>query len=783
MNGDVPIVTKTLVGHVDNTSYPLISVAIQLELATPAKATGPVPEMMEFGFVGPRPVRPAIAGQPAAPIPPPAMPAGPTWQQQVLARGWGYAELSPSSVQADNGAGLTEGIVGLCNHGQPRKLDDWGVLRAWAWGASRALDYFETDKAVNAKEVGIEGHSRYGKTALVTMAYDQRFAIGYISSSGEGGAKLSRRNWGEVVENIAGTGEYHWMAGNFLKYAGLLQWGDLPVDAHELIALCAPRPVFISGGATKGDGWVDARGMFMAAVAAGPVFRLLGKKDLGTTEFPPMETPLVGGDIAFRQHSGGHTPAPNWTTFIAFAGRYLSAPASATSSSSGVRDGTADDGSGAYRAGRFGNLFLEQRHRQGEIDAKIDAAFQQLFHGDKDSQTVYYDAGSNANGPLAYVTDVANHDARTEGMSYAMMIAVQMNKKREFDAIWNWANTYMLVTDPANPSYGYFAWSMNVDGTPRSDSPAPDGEEYFVMSLYFAANRWGSGEGVYDYKAQADRILSLMRHHPVQTGTGPFRLHPGSLPFVPVRRDGPAAAVPWTVPARSVGPMVNEQFKMICFVPNSGGNTFTDPSYHLPAFYELWARWGPAEDRGFWAQAAVNSRLFFAKVTDPVTGLAPDRVNFDGSRMMGRDGQPVPFSYDSWRTASNWSVDFSWWHKDPEETALSDRIQKFLLSQGVGSFADRYTLDGKPLSQRHSTGMVATTATASLAAMATEILRRHALHDEPAALRGRVSHLGTALKRAMQRSFRALRFRRLRCGLHRRGRGKNRLRGRCLCRS
>ena len=181
------------------------------------------------------------------------------WQGLVLARGWGYASLITGSVQADNGAGLTHGMIGLTNHGQPRKLDDWGVLRAWAWGASRALDYFETDKAVDAKRVGLEGHSRWGKATLVAMAYDPRFAIAYVSSSGEGGAKLSRRNAGEIVENVAGSGEYHWMAGNFLKYAGPLNWGDLPVDSHELIAMCAPRPVFISAGATNGDGWVDAK--------------------------------------------------------------------------------------------------------------------------------------------------------------------------------------------------------------------------------------------------------------------------------------------------------------------------------------------------------------------------------------------------------------------------------------------------------------------------------------------------------------------------------------------
>jgi hypothetical protein len=308
--GEAPVITKKLLGHVDNSAYPAITVNIGLTLTTPASASGPVPVIMEFGFV-PRP---------GSRMPPQT---GPTWQQQVLAKGWGYAILIPGTVQADSGAGLTQGIIGLVNKGQPRQPDDWGALRAWAWGASRALDYFETDRAVDAKQVGIEGLSRYGKAAIVAMAYDQRFAIGLIGSSGEGGAKLHRRNYGEIVENVAGAGEYHWMAGNFIKYAGPLNWNDLPVDSHELVALCAPRPVFISAGAYKGDAWVDAKGMFLAALGAGPVYRLLGKKDLGTTEMPPIETALIDGDVAFRQHSGGHTAGPNWPTFIEFAARYL----------------------------------------------------------------------------------------------------------------------------------------------------------------------------------------------------------------------------------------------------------------------------------------------------------------------------------------------------------------------------------------------------------------------------------------------------------------------------
>jgi hypothetical protein len=320
--GDRAAVTRKLVGHVDNSAYPLISVDIQLTLTIPANATGPVPVIMEF----------SLSDEALAAIKQHFTEAqwaafaggGPPWQQQVLAKGWGYATLIAISVQADNGEGLTRGIIGLVNKGRPRKPEDWGALRAWAWGASRALDYFQSDPSVDAKRVGIEGLSRYGKAALVAMAYEPRFAIGFIGSSGAGGAKILRRNFGEQLENIASSAEYHWMAGNFLKYAGPLTVNDLPVDANDLIALCAPRPVFISSGAQQVEGgWVDAKGMFLGAVGAGPVYRLLGKKDLGTVKMPPMESALIDGDIAFRQHSGGHTTGPNWPTFLTFASRYF----------------------------------------------------------------------------------------------------------------------------------------------------------------------------------------------------------------------------------------------------------------------------------------------------------------------------------------------------------------------------------------------------------------------------------------------------------------------------
>jgi hypothetical protein len=327
-NGDYSIITKKLVGHVDNSACPSITVDIQLTLVIPANATTPVPVIMQFGNApgaggfGAAP-RPANAQAQANATPRPGPPPGPSWTQQVLAKGWAYAYLNPASIQADNGAGLTKGIIGLANKGNFRKPDDWGSLRALAWGADRAIDYFETDKAVDAKKVAIEGHSRWGKAALVTLAYDPRMATAYVSSSGEGGAKIHRRNAGELVENVAAPSEYHWVAGNFIKYAGPLTWNDLPVDSHELVALCAPRPVFISAGSSNGDAWVDAKGMFLSAAGAGPVYKLLGKKDMGTTEFPPIETSLTDGDVAFRQHTGGHTDGPNWPTFLAFASRYF----------------------------------------------------------------------------------------------------------------------------------------------------------------------------------------------------------------------------------------------------------------------------------------------------------------------------------------------------------------------------------------------------------------------------------------------------------------------------
>jgi hypothetical protein len=344
--GGRPVVGRELIGAVDNSAYPDITVDIQMTLVTPVGATRPVPVMMMFGGrsgMPPAPGTPPPAargfgpGRGGPPGGPPPGPQDPPATAQLIAAGWGYATISPGSIQADNGAGLTKGIIGLVNKGQRRKPDDWGSLRAWAWGASRGLDYLETDAAVDAKKVGIEGVSRFGKAALVTMAYDQRFALVLVGSSGEGGAKLHRRNFGEAVENLTGSGEYHWMAGNFLKYGteessfGRKTAGDIPVDAHQLIALCAPRLTFISYGVPeRGDAkWLDQQGSYMAAVAAQPVFRLLGAKDLGVSDdymkekMPPVNHSMLDGQLAWRQHDGGHTDGPNWKYFIPWADKFL----------------------------------------------------------------------------------------------------------------------------------------------------------------------------------------------------------------------------------------------------------------------------------------------------------------------------------------------------------------------------------------------------------------------------------------------------------------------------
>jgi lysophospholipase L1-like esterase len=328
--GGQPVVARRVIGHVDNSACPGVSVDIKMAVVVPVNAREPVPVLVMFGWGN-------MPGEPPPRFPGLQEPSAPPSTEQLIAAGWGYVSLSTASIQADNGAGLTAGIIGLTNKGKRRTPEQWGSLRAWAWGAARALDFLEALPAVDARRVGIEGVSRYGKAALVTMAFEPRFAVALVGSSGEGGAKPHRRNFGEAAENLTGSGAYHWMAGNFLKYGaaeasfGSRNANDIPVDAHELIALCAPRPTFISYGVPeKGDAdWLDQQGSYMATVASGRVFRLLGVGDLGVTEdyrvarMPPVNTSLLDGALAWRQHDGGHEDRSNMSFFIAWANRWL----------------------------------------------------------------------------------------------------------------------------------------------------------------------------------------------------------------------------------------------------------------------------------------------------------------------------------------------------------------------------------------------------------------------------------------------------------------------------
>jgi hypothetical protein len=347
--GGTPAIQKHVIGKVDNSACREIEVNISMSITLPKDAERPVPVLMSFGWTPfePNPfARFSRRGNNNGPRPP-------SKRDLLIAAGWGCATLNPATVQDDaggwrrrrffgtpqpdntepTGAGLTRGIIGLTNLGQPRKPDQWGALRAWAWGASRALDFFETVPEIDAKRIGIAGVSRYGKAALVTMAFDERIAMGLIASSGAGGTALYRRNFGESLENLAGSGAYHWMCGNYMRYSaeessfGRRTADDLPVDSHMMLALCAPRLTFISHGIPeKGDAhWLDHQGSFMAAIAAQPVYRLLGADDLGRSDdytkerMPDVNVDMLGGALAWRQHDGGHTDGPNVEHFIRWA--------------------------------------------------------------------------------------------------------------------------------------------------------------------------------------------------------------------------------------------------------------------------------------------------------------------------------------------------------------------------------------------------------------------------------------------------------------------------------
>jgi oligosaccharide reducing-end xylanase len=330
----------------------------------------------------------------------------------------------------------------------------------------------------------------------------------------------------------------------------------------------------------------------------------------------------------------------------------------------------------SFETGHYRNLFTEYLDvPESEVQAKLNAAWEQLFYGHDDFQRVYYPVGDD----MAYIADIGNGDVRSEGMSYGMMIAVQLDKQDEFNRLWKWTRTYMYQSE--EPYKGYFAWHCTTDGEQIDANPASDGEEWFIMALMFASARWGDGEGIFNYGAEAQAILdtALTTDESSDLATNLF----------------------------------NPEHKQVVFVPRIGrDSSFTDPSYHLPAYYELWARWAE-RDNAFWAEAAQVSREFFKKTAHPQTGLMPDYANFDGTPY--GEGDHKDFRFDAWRTLSNVAVDYAWFGVDPWQVEQSNRVLDFLASQG-DSYANQYALDGTPLSADHSTGLVAMAAVAALAA-------------------------------------------------------------------
>lgn len=335
---------------------------------------------------------------------------------------------------------------------------------------------------------------------------------------------------------------------------------------------------------------------------------------------------------------------------------------------------------GAFESGTYRNIFVEWGRSEDEIREKIDAAWEQLFYGDDDTERVYYPVGDD----MAYMLDTGNNDVRSEGMSYGMMIAVQLDKKEEFDRLWKWTKTHMYNSEA--PYAGYFAWHTTPEGEVIDANPASDGEEWFVTALFFASARWGNGEGIFDYEAEANAILHTMLHTEDDGGGGGIATN-----------------------------MFHPETKMIVFVPTVGRNSnFTDPSYHLPHFYELWARWAE-KDNDFWTEAAAISREFWPTTAHPETGLMPNYAKFTGEPQPSGDYGEF-FGADSWRNAMNVAVDYAWFAADPWQIEQSDRLLEFFHNQGVRTYVDKYTIDGsEALTPYHSEGLVAMNATAALA--------------------------------------------------------------------
>ena len=567
---------------------------------------------------------------------------------------------------------------------------DMGAYCAWPWGISRLIDGLEKvgkKSRIDLSHLAVSGCSFAGKMALFAGAFDERIALTIAQEPGGGGVDAWRVS--ETLGNVETLGRtsYAWFLESMRQFAGK-NVNRLPIDHHELAALIAPRALLVLGNTDYE--WLAEESNYVSCQAARMVWKAFGIEDR-------MGFSIQGG------HMHCMLPESQYPEVEAFIDKFLLGKTDVDTFVSKadmfedvdylkwmpwaneierLGEERLPYTKGAFATRRYRNLFAELGYKQKDIDKKLKSVFESVFYG---PDKVYFEVGDS----MAYISDIKNHDVRTEGMSYGLMIAVQFDRKDIFDRLWRWGKKYMQHQE--GPLKGYFAWSCKTDGTRNAQGPASDGELYYVTSLIFASNRWGNSTGL-NYLAEAQNILDC------------------SMQKIGMER---------------VAPLINLEHQLITFTPDPFGGRFTDPSYHVPAFYEVWARWAEDGRSEFWRACARKSREYLHKSIHPVTGLNPDYNNYDGTLLGSKRVIGDAFRFDSWRVPMNIALDYSWACADRKwQQEYGNKIQNFFYSQGIDSFVDQYNVDGTTVTEllgaggykklRHSLGLVATTAAVSL---------------------------------------------------------------------
>lgn len=567
---------------------------------------------------------------------------------------------------------------------------DMGAYCAWPWGISRLIDGLEKvgkKSRIDLSHLAVSGCSFAGKMALFAGAFDERIALTIAQEPGGGGVDAWRVS--ETLGNVETLGRtsYAWFLESMRQFAGK-NVNRLPIDHHELAALIAPRALLVLGNTDYE--WLAEESNYVSCQAARMVWKAFGIEDR-------MGFSIQGG------HMHCMLPESQYPEVEAFIDKFLLGKTDVDTFVSKadmfedvdylkwmpwaneierLGEERLPYTKGAFATRRYRNLFAELGYKQKDIDKKLKSVFESVFYG---PDKVYFEVGDS----MAYISDIKNHDVRTEGMSYGLMIAVQFDRKDIFDRLWRWGKKYMQHQE--GPLKGYFAWSCKTDGTRNAQGPASDGELYYVTSLIFASNRWGNSTGI-NYLAEAQNILDC------------------SMQKIGMER---------------VAPLINLEHQLITFTPDPFGGRFTDPSYHVPAFYEVWSRWAEDGRSEFWRACARKSREYLHKSIHPVTGLNPDYNNYDGTLLGSKRVIGDAFRFDSWRVPMNIALDYSWACADRKwQQEYGNKIQNFFYSQGIDSFVDQYNVDGTTVTEllgaggykklRHSLGLVATTAAVSL---------------------------------------------------------------------